>query len=293
MTSAWSWKNHARLATLSGSSVASGLPVDNLKTDHLGEQCRLLVTTGWVGADLVTAQEIGLIAFFGVNWTAGATIRIRLSNVALGNGELLDTRMAVYSHVLKTDGAFLLLADGSKMRLAVSDNADIAGAVDADVPEYYIKGAKQFLYQLETAITARFVYIDIIDSGNAANYLQQGIFWIGPLWTTSLGLTIGADFGLDDLSPGAASLGGQTYLDERPQLRVMRGTYDYLTEDETFDQLNRLINVGSLRNVVLIPETNSPHVNKQAICGLLPKQKRIGHMPVTYKSFAFEIRERL
>ncbi len=293
MSSAWSWKNLARQATLSASSAAAGMPVNNLKTDHLAEQCRLLVTTGWIGADLATAQEIGLIALFGVNWSAGATLRIRLSNVALGNGELLDTRVETANAMLLETGSYLLLEDGSRILLEAQDVVDVAGDIDVDGADDYYTGAKQFLYRLETAITARYVYVDIVDSGNADGYLQQGILWIGPLWNTSLGIVVGADEGNDDLSIGTASLGGQTYIDERPQLRVFRGAYDFLTEDEAYDDLQRLMNVGSKRNVVLIPDVDSPHVNVQSICGLLPKQKRRGFMPVTYKSFAFEIRERL
>lgn len=293
MSSAWSWKNLARLATLSASSAASGMPATNLKSDHLAEQCRLLVTTGWIGADLATAQQIGLIALFGVNWTTAATLRIRLSNVSLGAGELLDTRVTVYGNLLTESGGYVLTEDGGRILLDTGGNEDLAGDIDADDADEYYSGAKQFLYRLETAISARYVYIDIIDSGNPAGYLQQGILWIGPLWTTSLGIVIGADEGDDDLSIGTASLGGQTYIDERSQLRVFRGAYDLLTEDETYEQMKRLMNVGSKHNVVLIPDTGSPYVNVQAICGLLPKQKRRGFQPITYKSFAFEIRERL
>jgi len=260
-------RNWLNTATLSASSETAEQPVANLVSPHLSAPWRALSTSPSFGADFATPRPIRHLSLHGMrNVTAAATLRWRLSNVVPGDGELLDTRMEVFSHLLKTDGGYLLLADGSRIRLAETADTDLAMNVE--------RKFDQFATVLEEEITARYSHVDILDPTNAAGHLDIGAASIGAGFVTSRNFDYGLTPGVASTTQGQATPGGQTYFAAGVRVRSISGSYRYLTRAEALGPIQDLLLSADENNALFIPFPNDPLHGREMVFGLLPKDNQ-------------------
>ncbi len=226
------WINHIDTAVLTTDSQVATLPLANVADPHLATKWRTTTTTAFMAADWGAVQEIGVVGLFGSNFTAAATWRIRLSAVAAGAGELLDT-----------------------------------GVVAAGVAAGY----GQAVHVLAAAVNARYLRIDLADSGLAAlGYFQIGAAWAGRLWTPERNFRYGAAPGWRDPSVKTLSRGGQAYVDLRDRIRAIEFELPALTEAELLDaafEIDRVAGVGG--NILFVPDPGAATQNRRAILGTL------------------------
>lgn len=254
MRPVWSWTNHLRNATLTAAGEASGMPVANLAIEHRWQKWRSLATTTWFGADLGDSKSLQAFALTGTNWSDAATVRLRLSASAVGDGDVLDT-------------------------------GTIAAGVDSR--------ARQWIYVLDAALAARYMRLDIADDGNSDGFVEAGIGWAGPALVTSHYQNYGSGPKLNDLSTGSSGLGGATFIDAKPNVRVRGFTIAGLSEDEAFDSILPMLDVGSVYNVLYVPRPGHARQNVEAIVGLVQRDKPVVEETHGRWAVTGEIRERL
>ncbi len=226
------WINRVDAAVLTASSEVSSLPVADLQSEHLSDIWRTSAAPpAWLGADFGAAVEIGVVGIFGTNLTPTATWRIRLSNVALGNGEVLDT-----------------------------------GTIGAGVKAGY----RQALHVPAAPLTARYARLDLDDAGLAGLYVQAGRLWAGPLWRPARNFRYGAAPGRTDPSARTPSKGGQIWTDVRAQARAQEFELAALSEAELLDgplEADRL--AGIVKAVLFVPDPAAAEIGRRAVLGLI------------------------
>ncbi|MGE0155106.1 MAG: hypothetical protein AB7R90_21005 [Reyranellaceae bacterium] len=255
LRSCWSPENLLRLATVSASSEAGGLPLSNAIADpHGGTVWRALASTVTVSAAWATSVPLRAFALARTSLSPLARLYIRLSNVAPGDAEAWDSDW-------------------------------LAGDVEP--------GFAQWVLVIEAAISARYMQLDIVDPGNASGYIDTGFLWAGDAFETVFNPVWGLAVGHDDPSQGRASLGGQTYNVVRPPVRVARGAYDLLPDEQAQGELLDLARAGSQANVLFVPQPGIRARNREAVIGLLQKSHRLPVTAFGRTAWDFEIRERL
>lgn len=150
-------------ATLTASTTAGSLVVDNLKSNHKSLVWRSTSTTASLTATWTTPEFVGCIAIPFCNFTSTATIRVRVYTDAAGNELVFDTGVVLacpYSPL----GAF----KWGEEPIGVNS---------------YTYGGGTYASVWTPIKTARKVVIDIVDDGNPAGYLDCGRLVVGGYWT--------------------------------------------------------------------------------------------------------------
>jgi hypothetical protein len=257
-----SWANALDGAVLTATSEAAGLPIGNLQVQHLSTKWRSdgALNVAWM-ADMIAAQPIDTIGIFGANFTAAAQWRIRLSSSAAHAGDLYDSGLVAMNPAIRVDRR--------------SPAAIIAKS--------------QTLSLLAAPVTARYLKIDLADSGPA--YLEAGLPWVGQLWQPGRNFSYGQAPAVVDPSTTTKSVAGNGYTDLRPQYMSDTFTFGLLTEAEskTVEALDAA--VGTALNLLWVRDP--ANANATAILGT---QVQIAQMPIgsfNRRSRQFQIAERL
>jgi hypothetical protein len=187
--------------TLSGGSWSAGLPIANLKDRLLTKVARtadtLAASSQWV-ENLGQPRDVKVIAVMGHNLSLPGTVRVRAySDVGL---------------------ATLLYDTGVLSAWPLSFTAD-------DV----LVQPPNLILPLTTIVTAQFWKFELVDTANAAGYLQVGRAWLGPAWQPTLGIIYGDEIGYEPRSVVTESLGGVTWVDQRLPKRAGTITFPGLT----------------------------------------------------------------
>lgn len=193
MSSLFSWIN-----AIDGGIVAAGdqvttLPASYLQDPKIQKVWRSGVSTStYVTVDLRAPVALGVVGLFGMNLAATDTVRIRLSNVALGSSELLDTGVQACNAVT---------------------------------------GYNQYVYIPATPITVRYIRIDINAASRAAlGNFDIGRAWAGPIWTPTIQYSLGWGEQWEDTSNVIESeRSGLVFIDAKPKRRTLSYSYDFLS----------------------------------------------------------------
>ena len=250
-----SWINRLATAVLSTDSEVATLPLAEIVSPHLSDKWQTDgATSAYLAADFGAVVAIGVVGLFGTNLSASATWRIRLSAIAPGGGELLDT-----------------------------------GVVSMGV----VAGYGQAVHVLSSAVNARYLRIDLDDPDSTAGFLQVGAAWAGPLWQPARNFAYGAAAGWRDDSVVSRSKGGQAYVDLRPRYRVAEVEFRFLTEAEAFEgafEIDRL--VGLAGNLLLVPDPGGPWQNRQALLGRLVDATEVQNAALKVFAKRYRLEER-
>lgn len=234
----FSWVNHLTDSSmLAASSQVDGLPAANLLTDFVYEKWRSdATTTVSFTIMLPAARPVRVLGIFGSIYSALATWRLRLSNVAPGAGELFDSGIGAAGFVRVN-----AVADG-----------DLSQAVMV----------------LPASVTARYGQLDLDDPGSPRPYSQAGKMWLGDLQFPKFGRSWAAKTGLPDPSAVNRSIAGTRFVDVRDAARQTQFRLDFLSDAEANGWARDFIlTVRKKRPFLMVPEANLPYQNNNAIYG--------------------------
>jgi hypothetical protein len=261
MAMGFSWINHLREAVLTASSEVSSLPAANMLADHLCDVWRSdAMTACSITAALPAARPVRFLGIFGASLSALATARLRLSNEAIGGGEVADTAVA---------------------NLGAAEVNVVAGVA-----------LRQALIILPETVGATFMQLDLDDPGAAKTYVQIGALWLGDISFPKFGRSFGAKEGLVDPSDAVRSIGGQLYVNVRDAARNAQFDLDFLTDAEIHGWVRQMdLAVRKSGHVVMIPETNLDYVNADALLGVLSDIPATTNSQVNIRQRQYQIEE--
>lgn len=280
-------------ASITVGSYAAAFPPTNLKTANLSRPYRTgfntpPTTTGrdtiagrtWLEIDQGAGYVVQMVALLQHTLTNTATYRVRLSTVSDFSTTVYDSGMVDAWPVVDTFGAgeWGVFPWGGQLQVA-----EVA---------YY---ALSSFHVLPTALSARYIRLDLFDGANPAGFLQLGRLFIGPIWQPSINMNLDWSVGWEDPSEVVRSIGGTITVDERPRYRVLSFVLDHLPEAEALvnitDYLDRRKGISG--DMVVIPQPLKP--DTWAHEALYGRQRRLDALRSPYVDFrrarAFEIEE--
>lgn len=253
------WQNLADLGAVTASSFSQLTPPALLQNPHVARKWRTEATSSAsVTIDLLAQRSVDCVALMGLNLGAAGTTRIRLST---GDSSAVD---------------------------GDAHDSDPSGASAGRVNERY----PALIYLLPSAVTARYIRIDLAQSGNA--YIEAGRAFAGIAHQFDYNFTYGWGRTWADGSRLTESRGGQDYIDRGPRRRQVDITFDYLTTAqrngvvEDIDQFN-----GRHTDVLLILDPTSTERGRDSIWGLMDDMTPVSQP--FHQTFAktYRIKERL
>lgn len=215
--------------TFSGGSWVSTLPLANLVTKQVSRVARstnALATSTKFVVDLGRPFSISQMILIGHNLSGTGAIRWRLSDSAGGSPASYD----VTTPALTPTIPFGSLPWG-------------AMPWDGIDPTIY-PGGQINIHNIPESIYARYILIDITDTGNADGYVQIGRFLAGDPWSPRININWDSQIGYVDDSRVRRSLGGQLYVSEQRRRRQMAMQFDCLSENEAAAALNMMLRLG-------------------------------------------------
>lgn len=239
-----SLKNLIDTATLSGGSWSVAAPLANFQQDYLSKVTRsvdALTTSTRIDIDLGTAKPVFRhVAFAKHNLSTAATVTILCSDVGFGNSELHNSgAQAAWPVVYQPED------------LEWEDDNWWEGTITAAEAEGY---PMPFEYDCGANIRARYVRIQITDTGNTDGYVELAGAWLGPIWSPTRNVSFGASLSWENRTQADYSLGGSVFTDYRPPARVYQFTLNRLTDAEAYGViLDAQRRVGTDQRLWVIP----------------------------------------
>ena len=189
--------NRADQATsLTASTTAGSLVAALMQTDYKGEAHRSTGTSVTYTLTWTAGTTLGAVALPATNLTAAATIRVRLYDATSAGTLLLDT-----GTITACPGLNL---DPWTVTTALNVNQFAYGAA-----------AKAVAWFANTAAVKRAV-IDLVDTGNAAGYIDCARIVAGPWWSPTWNAEYGATATVVDNTANTRSDAGDLISDRAP-----------------------------------------------------------------------------
>lgn len=258
------WNNYAKNATITATSAASSFPASNVAGDlgapSSGWQTVYGVTTSAGGAVLtITPTNSGLtwdlLGIFRTNLTASATVTFSLYSYIGGTPAVTWTTGAV--QMTSGNGQYLVYTGG---------------------------------------VVADFLQISFNDANNPDGYINVPLVFGGSAWDPLGVISFNSTFGRDTSQVITTSRGGQEYPTFYYQQRRWNVAIDTIRESEAWSYVDQLMQVAAIgSNVLLIPDVNSPYLQKQAVFGLLKSSSDISYPSGASdrRKWSFQVTERL
>ena len=220
----------ATTLTANGSASAS-TPVTNLQNPHVGKKWRDNATTTFVSADFGSSKSIDTIMLAGVNGSP-TSFRVRGSSASPTGGDIFDS-------------------------------STISG-----IP-YFDSNYGLFVYLLPVPLSARFLRIDIVQSG--ALFTEAG------RWFAGLRNTF--DFNYQSWSRkivrgsvDVVGVGGQTYVDLRPGHILMNASFAWVEETERtgfIDAISSVIRNTGHQDMLWVQNAASTNLSRDCVWGYI------------------------
>lgn len=266
--------------TLSGGSWNASYPLANILTTQPGTVARSSndseSSTQFV-LDLGSAQSIQMVALINHNMSPGSTVRIRVSNNSDGSSPSLD---------VTEDVDVTSVVWGSLPWGAFPWRGVVAGAL----------GGYVFFYLHTSAVSGRYLLINISDEDNVDGYVQIGCLLAGVPFVPAVNISFGASLGVVDDSRAERGVGSGLYAQQKPKRRRVSAPLEYLTEDEALGDLSDMQeSVGRSKGVLFIldPEELASIRQRRTIYGTFTELAPIEHrsMHDAPYAWAFAIEE--
>ena len=188
--------------TLSGGSYQVGMTLASLQNALLSKVARsadaLAASTQFV-VTCNTPKDVRVIALLGHNISLAGTIRVRGYSDAGLTVQVYDT--------------------GTQYAWPQAFTSDMIAAYP-----------NNWIWPTQTIQTARYWKVEIVDTANAAGYVQLGRCWLGPALELAVGIADGATLGYESGDTIATSLGGVDFGNRRDQRRSMAANFDTITD---------------------------------------------------------------
>lgn len=226
-------------ATMSASSTAGTLVPANLQDRALKKVARTTgVTAEYWQAAFASGETISTVALWNHNLTAGATIRVRLSNNSDMSSPVYDTTFDAWASCYGVDeiGLDLCGLDGTPILSALNDYKPYR------------------VIRLGSSYEALYLRLDVVDTDNTDGYLQAGRLIAGIGWQPDRNFSFG--WGLDWIDPSGVTEtdDGGMWFDRRDKYRVLDLPFKFAAEADAlgvFNDLKRI--VGHSRDILVMP----------------------------------------
>lgn len=232
-------------ATLSGGAWSAGAPRTNLATDDITQVARttnLLAASTQFDFDLGQSRALRIVDLRNHNLSLGATWRLTLGTTA-GASNVYDTgwqqvwRMTFDNELLQWESPSWWFGTASDEYLGHPFDAMFA------LPDWY---------------TARYGRIEILDTSNAAGFIQIGHAFIGNAIQTSTNPEIGLQDTLDDLTTSSRASSGRRWYDPQRRQRGVLLEFKDLSQAEA-DLLYEVMRYhGTAGMLVYAPYSDDP-----------------------------------
>lgn len=242
---------------LLASSALPSLPADNLATPH-----------GDPASSWQTAPGI-MIATIRIDGGAGAIWRL----LWLAQSNLTSAALIQWTISDQPDLSSPIYASGSLSGVAL----------------------RQHVHVTPQPVTGRYCQLRILNASNPEGHLRVGQLFAGPAYQSGRGLSYQSTYGREAAQDRDETRGGQLYVTQRFQRRGWELALGPIAEQEAWSVLDDLMMVaGAGGNVGFVPASTSPHINRQAVLGLL-EPGRLGFFNGTgrFRNWSARLMERL
>lgn len=207
-------------ATLSAVGTAPGLGVEHLKTDHKGEVCRFLGTSGQVVATWTTSVSVGSVVIPACNFGPSSTVRVRCYADSAGSVLLEDTGVQ-YAAPGTTLGNW-----GFDIPLNANPFS-MSGGVDVNS---FANVATLVQVHLQQQRSIKRLVLDFTNPDSAYSDLSK--LFIGPSWRFLSTADYGAVSSLVDGSSVSRAASGDLRTDWGPRARKLSFELSWLIESD-------------------------------------------------------------
>lgn len=223
----------ASATVLTVSSQAGTMPSTNLLTSHVGERWRSASNADSISIDKGSASADDTVAVFGLTLSTAGTVRLRLSNVSAGAGEILDT-----------------------------------GALANQATTYFDLDYGAFVYLLAAPGAWRYAKIDLADA--SASYVEAGAVLIGTRTLFTYNFAPGQTIGYVDRSRLALTAGGMTLTYPDNYFRRLQMNFPWLSSAQRYGVVEAMQRLnGKHKNVLMMQDTASTNLARDSIFGLV------------------------
>jgi hypothetical protein len=213
--------------TFSRGSWAAGLPLTNLlygEPRHPARSTDATAANTQFQIDLGAVRPLQAFALIGHNLTpaldGSAQWRVRVSNDATFATALYDSGFV---------NAFQPFWAPTSLPIGWSPGAFTGAPTAADLAHYPRLVAPIFA---DTIQLARYVRVEIVDTANAAGFVQIGTFFCGPAYVPAINHAYGAQLGWRSTTKVSTGELGSRYYQAGVQYRIAQFAYDALTLDQ-------------------------------------------------------------
>ena len=275
------YPNRTDEATLSGGSWTNR-PLTCLQTKLLSDQARstdLLLTSTKFKVDLGRDRNIALISLINHNLSLDATYRITASATPGFETLLLDTGWkSVWPAIWST------------YSLEWEDDNFWTGQFTQE----QIDGNTANLIEILSAMVfARYLWIEINDTGNTDGYVAIGRLFLSNVWQPDSGVAYGGSLYYEDNTQIDTSLAEVEFFDERPKYRVTIFALNDMSSDETYNRALELQRqAGISKEVFLVADTNDvANIIRRSYLGRMRKLSPLEHRDFSAHGTQYEIKE--
>lgn len=231
--------NAADRATVAASTTASGSSVQNVQNDyktvaHRSNGPSVTYTLTWA-----SAQSIGGLHLQG-NYTADATIRVRLYSDAAGTTLVADSGVQY-----ACPGLDLGMWDWTQ---PLNANAFAFGGISKTsvwFPAHH---------------SVRRAVIDVVDTNNPAGYIDTARIVAGGFWSPEYNAGYGVEVSSNDTSTSSRNDSGDLLATRGTKHDVLKFSLENMPETDRGRLMQLLRNVGTAKNffISLVPDSTSP-----------------------------------
>lgn len=276
------YPNRADESTLTGGSWSAGLPLANLLDRRIRRVARssdLAPASTQFTVALPKLRPIRVLLIVGHTLSVSARYRITWADdPGFSKGAGTTEWQAVWPRMFATS------------ELNWEDDNFWLGTLSSEDAEGYPATLRCVL---PTAIYKRYWKFEIIDTGNAAGYVDLGRLFLGDGWQPAWNLSYGGSIGWEDKTSVSESFGGEEYFGDQPRYRVMRFRLQSLNQDEwrRVFEMQRQLGVAGELFVSYDGVTESIDMLRKSFLGRLRQLSPIEHPYPASHSIAFEIKE--
>ena len=220
-----------RATSLAASTTSGALVAANLQNDFKGQVHRSTGTSVSYTLTWTAGETVGAVALPATNLSASATIRVRLYS---------DT------------GGTTLIADSGTVYACPGLNLGLWNwALPLNGNAFAYGGASKSAVWFSSHYFARRCVIDLVDSGNAAGYIDCARLVVGAYWEPALNASYGAKASVVDSTSNSRNDAGDNLADRGTQHDTLALSLDYLGETDRARLMQIMRNAGIARNVFI------------------------------------------
>lgn len=222
--------NIGQTATLTASTEAGSLVVENLQLDSKAQVWRSTSTTAGVTA-IFTQQNVSCVSFPICNFTSTATMRVRVYTLSGDGSPALDTTATLCCEYTTID------------KIDFGD-----GALNANTFSY---GGGTYATLFFASTLGEKVVVDIVDTSNTNGYVEACALVIGDEWSPTITANYGVSLALNESSKHSRNDSGDLMTNRGARHRALSFNMGAMDTSDRTEFIDILIRNGMSVNLFL------------------------------------------